>query len=78
MGLVLLLLLLMLVLVLVLLLLLLLVVKRVLCVLKGLALSHAAVYHTGEMHCHGEGKSHGAQQWLRNGLGEVRAGGLKR
>ena len=30
-------------------------VGRVLCVLESLALPYAAVYHTGEMHCHGEG-----------------------
>ena len=32
----------------------LLVVGRVLWVLERLALPNAAVYHTGEMHCHGE------------------------
>jgi len=30
-------------------------VGRMLCVLESLALPYAAVYHTGEMHCHGEG-----------------------
>jgi hypothetical protein len=34
--------------------------------LERLALPDAAVYHTGEMHCHGEGGCHGSQQWLRN------------
>jgi hypothetical protein len=38
----------------------------VLRVLERLALPNAAVYHTGEMHCHREGRSHGSQQWLRN------------
>lgn len=35
-------------------------------VLERLALPNAAVYHTGEMHCHGGGGCHGSQQWLRN------------
>jgi hypothetical protein len=34
--------------------------------LEGVPLADAAVYHTGKMHGHGEGRSHGSQQELRN------------
>lgn len=44
----------------------LLVVGRVRRLLERLALSYTAVYHTGKMHCHGEGSNHRAQQRLRN------------
>jgi hypothetical protein len=35
--------------------------------LEGVTFPHAAVYHTGEVHSHGEGRGHGSQQRLRNG-----------
>jgi hypothetical protein len=37
--------------------------------LEGVPFPDAAVYHTGKMHGHGEGGSHGAQQKLRNKQG---------
>lgn len=52
----------------------LLVVCRVLWVLKGLAVPNAAVYHAGEMHCHGGGcgggggaEGHESLQWMGDG-----------
>jgi hypothetical protein len=34
--------------------------------LERLTFPYAAVYHTGELHRHREGASHGSQQRLRN------------
>lgn len=39
--------------------------------LENFAFSHAAVYHTGKLHCHGGQKSHGSQQGWVTGEGKV-------